>query len=154
MFRISPLLILVIAAVLSLAACGSVEETEKITPPPVVEIQKPPEPPVSFSTKTDTVATVTSSQQTESAAVQRNPEIRFMVQIGAFRDAQNASRIQALARERYHQPVLNDYNTAISLYQIRLGFFETREAAKAFRDRMAREYPEEYKDAWVAQLTQ
>jgi cell division septation protein DedD len=77
-----------------------------------------------------------------------------MVQIGAFKDAQNASRIQALARERYHQPVFNDYNTAISLYQIRLGFFETREAAREFRDRMAREFPEEYKDSWVAQLTQ
>ncbi len=154
MFNTLPTSILVIAAMTSLQSCGSVEETEKVTPPPVVEIQKPPDPPVSFSTTTDTIATTSSVRPPESPAVQHNPEIRFMVQIGAFKDAENASRIQALARERYRQPVFNDYNTAISLYQIRLGFFETREAAKEFRDRMVKEYPEDYKDAWVAQLTQ
>ena len=82
----------------------------------------------------------------------REYQIKFMVQIGAFKDPQYASAVQTAARERYHMPVLNDYNTSYALYQIRIGFFETKEAAYAFRLRMRREYPADYRDAWVVQL--
>ena len=75
-----------------------------------------------------------------------------MVQIGAFKDPKNASRMQVTARQRYHLPVLNDYNTKYALYQIRIGFFESREAAQTFRQQMSQEHPHDYKDSWVVQL--
>jgi hypothetical protein len=49
-------------------------------------------------------------------------------------------------------PVLNDYHIQMGLYQIRIGFFETRRGAEAFRKRMVMEHPAEYKDSWVVQL--
>ena len=154
MFRTFPSTLLIGALAPLINGCSSVEETEKVSPPPVQEVQKPPDPPMNFATQTDTVNTVPSPPQAGETPAFREPIIRFMVQIGAFKDAQNASRIQTLARERYHLPVFNDFNPELMLYQIRLGFFETREAARAFRDQMERDHPEEYKDAWVAQLTQ
>jgi cell division septation protein DedD len=75
-----------------------------------------------------------------------------MVQIGAFKDPHLATAVQSTARQRYHMPVLNDYNIQVGLYQIRLGFFETRSSAQAFRRKMVQEYPADYKDSWVVQL--
>ncbi len=136
-------------------AFGCSSEKETLLPPPVEpKIEKPAETPVNFSTNTDTVSSSQAIQRIDTVVVLRDPQVRFMVQIGAYKEAENASRIQAIARDRYKMPVLNDYNPTLMLYQIRLGFFETRESATAFRDRMKREFPEDYGDAWVAQLTQ
>lgn len=133
--------------------CGSSEETAEQVPPqppaPVVqETQKKP----AFETRTDTVATVREAERQQSGHVRRDPQIRFMVQIGAFRDPKNASVVQTDARQRYRLPVLNDYHTKLGLYQIRIGFFETRDAAQAFTLQMKREYPNDYQDCWVVQL--
>jgi len=143
------------AAVLLLwAGCGSTEEAEEeATPPPPSPVWHPVEPPVSFQTRTDTVVSATPLTQSTPVVASRDPEIRFMVQVGAFKDAHNASRVQALTRQRCTIPVLNDFNTEIGLYQIRVGFFETREAAQAFRQQLVTDYPEDYRDAWVVQLT-
>jgi cell division protein FtsN len=105
-----------------------------------------------FETKTDTIAMEKSRLDSVSAHIRREIQVKYMVQIGAFKDPQYASAVQAEARGRYHLPVLNDFNTAHALYQIRIGFFETREAAFEFRQRMQREHPSDYKDAWVVQL--
>ncbi len=146
---------LIILPLVSVLGCGSTEETTEQAPPqpqPVV-VAKPPvqEKPV-FETRTDTVSTVRKAERHPGGANRREAQIRFMVQIGAFKDPQNASRVQTTARQRYHLPVLNDYHTKLALYQIRIGFFETREAAVSFRSRMMREFPEDYKDTWVVQL--
>lgn len=82
----------------------------------------------------------------------RDIQIRYMVQIGAFKDPQYAAAVQTAARDRYHLPVLNDFNTSHALYQIRIGFFETREDAYNFRQKMRKDFPGDYKDAWVVQL--
>lgn len=131
----------------TLFGCSSVEEAQEVLPPPVKE-----EPArVEFQSTTDTVA-VTSTGRAPANAPGKEPQIRFMVQIGAFKNARLAASVQARARERYRMPVLNDYYLNAGLYQIRIGFFETREAAMEFRARMLKEYREEYKDAWVVQL--
>lgn len=75
-----------------------------------------------------------------------------MVQIGAFKDPHNASKVQVSARNRYHMPVLNDYDIAHGYYQIRIGFFESEDAARALCERLQKEYPNDYKDSWVVQL--
>jgi len=143
---------------LLLAGCGSSEQTQQQQPSPGVPPVVLPEPapaqqPPRFETQTDTVIATRESEQ--EAAVDSGlagADVRFMIQIGAFQDPQNASVAQNLARERYHLPVLNDYTARIGLYQIRIGFFETRNAAHEFLVRMQTEYPQDYKDSWVVQL--
>ncbi len=139
--------------VLTASGCGSTEETaERSTSSPTSATQQP-QPKLGFETRVDTINTVSDTDHTGMAETPREQQIRFMIQIGAFKDARNASRIQGIARERYHLPVLNDYNTRLSLYQIRIGFFETREQAMVFRQQMQTGFPSDYKDAWVVQLT-
>jgi cell division protein FtsN len=142
---------------LLLAGCGSggelQQEEQSRVPPVVLPETPPPQLPPRFETQTDTVVVIRESEQ--EAAVDSglaNPNVRFMIQIGAFQDPQNASVAQNLARERYHLPVLNDYTARIGLYQIRIGFFETRNAAHEFLVRMQTEFPQDYQDSWVVQL--
>jgi cell division septation protein DedD len=120
------------------------------SPPPTVV--KPVPPKMEFETKTDTIALERSQLDSVELHHLRDVQVRYMVQIGAFKDPQYASSVQTIARERYHMPALNDYNTSLALYQIRIGFFETREDAYTFKQRMRQEYPNDYKDAWVVQL--
>lgn len=136
---------------LVVASCATTVEVRE-EPPPPPPVEEPAPEPTTFRTQTDTLhsaAVVDAAHPVD----RRNPEIRFMVQVGAFRDAANASRVQEATRERFRMPVVNDYNLLKGVYQIRIGFFETREAAAAFRDRIVREYPREYGDSWVVPLT-
>jgi cell division protein FtsN len=139
-------------SVVALFGCGSSEEVHEPSPAPSTPAVQPAQQKLGFETRVDTVKTVAEGEHVGTAETPRERQIRFMIQIGAFKDARNASRIQGLARDRYHMPVLNDYHTRLGLYQIRIGFFETREQALVFRQQMQSGYPTEYKDAWVVQL--
>ncbi len=75
-----------------------------------------------------------------------------MVQIGSYTESKNASTVQSRARKRFQRPVVKEYSTAKRRYQIRIGFFDTELAAKEFRLRLIKEYPEEYKGAWVVRV--
>jgi len=134
--------------------CGTIEETEEAPPSPQAAepVQQQVPPRVEFETKTDTVVTEKGRERLQQDGSVREPQIRYMLQIGAFKNPQLASRTQTTARQRYRMPVLNDYNTKQALYQIRIGFFESREAAQAFRERLLLEHPQDYKDSWVVQL--
>jgi len=135
----------------ALMGCGSSTDTQETqaTPPPRLVIKQPG---MEFETKTDTVAMEKTHLDSVATHEGRDIQIKYMVQIGAFRDPNLATAVQTAAREGYHLPVLNDFNPAYGLYQIRIGFFETREDAHEFRQRMQRDYPSDYKDAWVVQL--
>ncbi len=139
-------------SVLALCGCGSSEEARQSTSPPSTHVTHQPEQKLGFETRVDTVKTFSEGDRAGTAETPRKGQIRFMIQIGAFKDARNASRIQGIARDRYHLPVLNDYHTRLGLYQIRIGFFETREQAMGFRQQMQTGFPTDYKDAWVVQL--
>lgn len=89
----------------------------------------------------------------DTSASQAGAGIRYMVQIGAFREAQHATAVQTLARERFELPVVNDYNAQRKLYQVRVGFFETEAEALDFRARLIKEYRNDYWDAWAVQIT-
>jgi cell division protein FtsN len=138
-------------SVLALCGCGSSEEIQEPAPPTTPTTQQNQQR-LGFETSIDTVKTVSGGDRAGAVEKPRERQIRFMIQIGAFKDARNASRVQGIARERYHMPVLNDYHTRLGLYQIRIGFFETREQAMSFRQKMQSGYPSDYKDAWVVQL--
>ncbi len=139
-------------SVVALFGCGSSEEVREPPPAPSTPAVQRTQQKLGFETRVDTVKTVTEGEHAGTAETPRERQIRFMIQIGAFKDARNASRIQGIARERYHLPVLNDYHTRLGLYQIRIGFFETREQALVFRQQMQSGFPTDYKDAWVVQL--
>ena len=136
------------------AGCGTTEEVPPAPPPASVPApaKQEEQAPIRFETKTDTVNTVGTADHAEPATDSRTPQIRFMVQIGAYKDPQNANTVQVTARDRYHLPVLNDYHTVLGLYQIRIGFFESREAAQDFLGKMQHDYPTDYKDSWIVQL--
>ena len=138
---------------LGMTSCGTLQDSaEHPTQAPPDTTHRHPAG-MTFETRTDTVATTVRHKKPEpGATTDRSVPIRFMVQIGAFKDPEAASKVQVLARERYRLPVLNDYHTTYALYQIRIGFFETRKAADLFRRRMQQEFPGDYKDAWVVQL--
>jgi cell division protein FtsN len=137
--------------------CSTTEETREERPTteaPIPPVMKPVDPPVSFDTRTDTVVSAPSALSADPVVEHRQVVTRYLVQVGAFKDAQNATRVQHATRERVQMNVMNDYNSLIGMYQIRVGFFESREAAAAFRDRIVRDFPREYKDSWIVELTQ
>ncbi len=131
------------SALLSLG-CAAEEKTQQVPPPSSGRVE--------FETTTDTVYTKIAESRHEADAESHGPETRYSVQIGAFEDPWNASRLQTATRERYQLPVVNSYHTTYALYQIRIGFFESKEAANTFRDRIQKEYPSDYGDSWVVQI--
>ncbi len=146
------MIVLTFLAASPLLGCGAAEETQEPVAPPPRPATKEETTRMEFESTTDTVD-VTQPRRAESVnAPGLEQKIRFMVQIGAFRNPPLAAAVQTLARTRYRMPVLNDFVLKAGLYQIRIGFFETREAAMGFRERMQSDYPEDYKDAWVVQL--
>lgn len=157
MIRVSPFIVTAVALPLLLSGCGSGEKSVKEISPPATQqvlppVKDPPPKKLEFQTRTDTVTADRANERNIAGTLSRGAQIRYMVQIGAFKDPKNATAIQATARQRYHLPVLNDFHAGRGLYQIRMGFFESRENAHAFRQKMIDEYPAEYKDSWVVQL--
>ncbi|MEW6509424.1 MAG: SPOR domain-containing protein [Bacteroidota bacterium] len=153
----SPMLLLACTFAAAMSGCGSTEESTAeqplpAPPPPHPASTAEPRRTLEFETRTDTVTAVHGSERSTPPIGGRIIQIRYMVQIGAFKDPHHASAVQALARQRYRMPVLNDYHAGLGLYQIRLGFFESRESARKFREQMLQAYPGEYKDSWVVQL--
>lgn len=146
------MLLVACALTAALSGCGSAEEASVGQPPAPPQQRTAPPRRLEFETRTDTVTAVHGADRQPAGAPGREVQIRYMVQIGAFKDPHRASEVQAEARRRYKMPVLNDYHAALGLYQIRLGFFVSRESAHEFRQRMMKEYPAEYRDSWVVQL--
>ena len=107
-----------------------------------------------FRSKQDTVkASVIKkmksiSQQGKSLARPENPF--YTVQIGAFRQASNALRMQKKARSRFSDiPVFNRYVKSGRFYRVSIGRHEEKKKAFAFADSLKKKYPHEYKQCWV-----
>lgn len=134
--------------------CGTTSEVGDLPPaaPPATQTVRETPPRREFETRTDTVTTEKTAILSPPSAAGREPVIRYTVQIGAFKNPKNASQVQTIARTRYHLPVINDYDMNQALYQIRIGFFESQEAAQEFAEQLRREYPAEYRDSWIIQL--
>lgn len=137
-----------------LAGCGTTEQTEETSlPPPSPPPVQPTVPaPPEYRTQVDTVSALQAAPLSADSSAGVAAQERYVVQIGAFKDPALANAAQTLARQRYAMTVLNDYNPLVGLYQIRVGFFDTKEEAYLFRARIQNEFPEEYTDAWVVQF--
>ncbi|MER3524591.1 MAG: hypothetical protein C4326_11150 [Ignavibacteria bacterium] len=133
--------------------CGTTSDTDRrwlqLPPDTVAQAPQP-----DFETRTDTIAVHTTADISPRAAASPADTVRFSVQIGAFRNRRFAGAAQSKARARFELPVISDYIPARRLYHLRVGFFETREQAEAFRAKIIQHYPNEYGDAWVVRIAQ
>jgi cell division protein FtsN len=144
---------LVTVGLVLLAGCApSLPPIRESDPPPPRQEKPLVQPPAEFETKTDTLEVARNSAPPVPDTTATNADIWYAVQIGAYKDPQNASAAQALARERYQLPVINDFSQPTGLYQIRLGSFPTRETARDFLRNMQQAFPAEYRDSWIVQL--
>ncbi len=150
--------IIVLTCSLFLGGCAATDGTRQATPAPsAVPALTPAQPPAQqtgeFVANTDTVKAAGANEPVIADSTLAEGEVRFAVQIGAFKDPANASAAQARARERYPYPVLNDFLEGPGLYRIRIGSFGTREEAQAHLARMKASFPADYRDSFILQLT-
>jgi len=146
--------------------CSSSEETEKQnTPPPPPAVEKPvenrvikTEPPAMKKTDTLNVDIQNTEKPRYEPApppdAQAAPAGKFSVQIGAYKMPDNADRIGGIAKERFGLKVYSSYDSKDKLYKVMIGDFETKDAARNFRDVMSMKFPEDYKGAWVSENQQ
>jgi cell division septation protein DedD len=92
---------------LTLQGCASSEEIQEEMSPPAAGVEQK-NPDVEFEMKTDTVEAVRHGDQASATTDSASSRIRYAVQIGAFKDPQNATILQAKSRERFTFPVLNE----------------------------------------------
>ena len=78
----------------------------------------------------------------------------YSVQVGAFTDALNANNALRKIRQRFDLEAQYDYDSVEQLYKVTIGRFAEYEYAQTFRDRIMRDYPGEYIDAWIVDMAQ
>jgi cell division septation protein DedD len=109
------------------------------------------------------VPRVRSSQDTVRAATARRvqagvrtaplvkpPNAQYTVQVGAFRRASNALRLQRTVKRRFSTlPVYNDYHAADKLYRVSVGKFAKLSEAASLRRRLIDSDSSAYAQCWV-----
>ena len=127
----------------------------------------PPPPPASKGTapgasKGDTVSVADqkvqkpSYEQTDQikTSVPPSASVRYCVQVGAYKLRENADVVAGVAKGRFAKSIYTIHDAATGLFKVMVGDFTAKDDARLFRDRMVQQYPGDYKDAWVSELTQ
>ena len=107
---------------------------------------------MAFETRIDTVNSEHPAENGPGGQSEYEPLLRFGVQVGAFKDPLNATRVQLAAKERFQLPVMSDFHPDSAMYHVRIGAFTTKDSAYVFRERIQKEYPQDYKDSWIVQF--
>lgn len=81
------------------------------------------------------------------------PPGKFTVQLGAYQSEEGAAGVAALSRSRFTKEVYTVFNSVDGLFKVMLGVFDSKDAARNFRDTIVRQYPDDYRDAWVSELS-
>jgi cell division protein FtsN len=76
----------------------------------------------------------------------------YSVQVGAFRELSNANKAKKVAQERYKKTVYHFYEKGIKMYRVTVGDFAKLQDGLAFLKKIQHEHPQEYKNAWVAEM--
>jgi cell division septation protein DedD len=76
----------------------------------------------------------------------------YSVQIGAYKLRSNIDNNKKILEKRFHLPVIIFYENGIKLTRMCVGNFPTKSAAISFLLQMQKQYPGEYRQAWVAEL--
>ena len=160
------LFIVLLIAAIALLGCssstqsskGEQEETNPPAPPKPAEtrtIKKEQPPPSAVDTvSVDVQNTKKPSYESKDTRSPATPTGRYSVQVGAYKMADNADRIAALAKERYNRSVYTVQDPSDNLYKVMIGDFTTKDEARKFRDEMVQQFPGDYKDAWVSENPQ
>jgi cell division septation protein DedD len=149
-----PLFFVVMACSLFIGGCAATDSTVQETSAPVAvqEATPAPPPPAELVARVDTIEAAGTAEAVVADSTLAEGEVRFSIQIGAFKEPANASATQARARERYTLPVLNEFQEHTGLYRIRIGSFTTREEAQSHLQRMKTDFPADYKRSFILQL--
>jgi hypothetical protein len=108
-----------------------------------------------FAARQDTVKIQVFEEGEEIASPDATEhETFFTVQIGAFKQPMNAERAHRTAQQRFHLETSTEYDALEEIYKITVGKFLNYEQARAFCDRIMRDFPRDYNDAWVVELSQ
>jgi cell division septation protein DedD len=162
MNRFSAVILSVSMVVVLLAGCSSSEQSggqqeSQSTPPPASappssgEVTKQSD---TLNVQVQNTQRTVYDQQSPSSTQQPPASGRYSVQIGAYKQAENADRIASLARERFRKNVYTIPDNVNDLYKVMVGDFAIKDDARRFRDEMVQKFPNEYKDAWVSELPQ
>lgn len=81
------------------------------------------------------------------------PKGKYTVQIGAFKSGTSAKQVADRAEQRFARTVYTIYDGTSELFRVMLGVFDTKILARDFRDLIVTQYPEDYRDAWVSELS-
>ena len=105
---------------------------------------------IRIETRTDTVSSAAlPMEDLRNLPPALSEASRFMVQVGAYHDPERANEMQGIARGRFVLPVINEFDAQHGVYKIRIGFFNSREEAEAFREKIRHDFPADYVDAWI-----
>ena len=159
--------LLVILPLILVLGCGSSEKATETQKEPQPEVRETPQPPSveEKSAKVDTLDVKIEDNtkvayepppppppttQTQ-APVMKTIIGNFSVQLGAFQAEQNALQFAYSAKIKLNENIYNILDKGTNLYRIMVGSFDTKDAARAFRDQVVNNNPE-YKGAWVVDV--
>ena len=142
--------------------CSGSEQSEKdeMPPPPPAATHNPAEKPKESLPVVKQIDTLkvevkdADKPKFEPTPIQPGNKFErgnYSIQLGAYQMPDNADRIAAIAKERFDMNVYTSFDEKDGLYKVYLGDFETKDAARTFRDVIASKYPEDYKGAWVSE---
>ncbi len=158
------LLILVILFAISsliLVGCSSSEETQSEKEATEQQVQKdvtqelPPPPPAESDTIEAVAKEVQQDVQQENKSQTTQQTVTggtYAVQVGAFKVPETADQIASLAKNRFSMQVLTLLDKETGLTKVLVGGFNSKDEARAFRDQLAKQFPDDYKDAWVTEI--
>ena len=143
------------AGLLILGGCGASDDsaTKDQASPASMDAQQQSTPPggVETSQPSDT-ARSQAGYDPRGAVPAQLPAGKFAVQVGAYKQQENAEKVASLAKDRFGKNVYTIPDAASGLVKVYVGDFASKDEARRFRDDMALKYPQDYKDAWVSEI--
>jgi cell division septation protein DedD len=138
---------------LYLGACTASEEAEREEGVTEEAPTKAPEP---TTMKKDTAEVKVVPPAPAETPRESRPEVStaivYAVQVGAYENAENASRAEKLLKARFTQAVRTYYDQTTKLHKVSIGSFGTKDQALEFRKLLYERYPGEYQDAWIVEV--
>jgi hypothetical protein len=134
------------------------EKNRKSAPGPSVRKKENVAVPVQqrFNVQADTLTVQTRKKEKSTPAPvtvkSALPQHYYSIQIGAYRLKSNADRTIDIIKKRFPYPVIRFYEPGIKMERICIGHFTSFKAAVALLQSIQRQYPKDYKDAWIAEL--
>jgi cell division septation protein DedD len=131
-----------------------VDSTIRAVEPSKPPVKKPKSAP-RLRTSQDTLKVASARKsRVVTAPLVKPPNASYTVQVGAFRQAQNALRLHnALKKKVAPLPVYNKFHGSDKLYRVSVGSIKERKEASALRRKLMASDSTFYKECWVTYLS-